>query len=441
MIILRGPDADYGTDDAAKNQALGEAYFLRAYYYLKLAQFFGNVPLITEPSPVNYPKATEDEIFGLIASDLKKAIELTSSTKFTSLPVENLGHATKWAAEGIMARAFLFYTGKYNKSEITLPEGGTISKSQVIAWVDDCVANSGHGLIPDFRNIWPYSYANVDYAYAKNNNLSWVGEDGKNIETVFAIKYSAFGNFNNNTARLSYCNQLVLYSSLREQPSLIPWGNGWGAGPVNPQLWNRFDNNDLRKKGSIIDITDPEEGNVSTDYIWGGQNLNGIEETGYAQKKYTPITIPNPTTGALQSMFYILYGGQNNMQLWNMQDEIVLRFADVLLMGAELGSANAQQYYDRVRTRAGLSSKTVSLASIKEERRFELAFEGIRYFDLLRWHDEEAAFAAVKNIPVKNVAVDDVYNSSYRSETNGFLAIPESQILLSEGKLTQNPGW
>jgi starch-binding outer membrane protein, SusD/RagB family len=440
MIILRGPDADYGTDETAKNQALGEAYFLRAYYYLKLAQFFGTVPLITEPSPVNYPKASEDEIFGQIASDLKKAIELMASTKFTSLPVENLGHATKWSAEGMMARAFLFYTGKYNKSEITLPEGGTVTKAQVVAWVDDCVANSGHGLIPDFRNLWPYSYANVDYPYAKNNGLSWIGEDGKNIETVFAIKYSAFGNFNNNTARLSYCNQLVLYSALREQPSLIPWGNGWGAGPVNPQLWSSYDNNDLRKKGSIIDITDPEEGNVSTDYIWGGQNANGIEETGYGQKKYTPITIPN-STGAIQSMFYILYGGQNNMQLWNMQDEVVLRFADVLLMGAELGSANAQQYFDRVRTRAGLSSKSVSLASIKEERRFELAFEGIRYFDLLRWHDEEAAFAAVKNIPVKNVAVDDVYNSSYRPETNGFLAIPESQILLSEGKLVQNPGW
>jgi hypothetical protein len=437
MIIYRSDNADYD-DEVAKNQAIGEAYFLRGYYYLKLAQFFGNVPLITEPAPVNYPKASEDDLFAQIGFDFKKAIELMGSTKFTSMPVENLGHATKWAAEGMMARAFLFYTGKYNKTEIALKEGGSITKDQVIAWVDDCVANSGHGLIPDFRNIWPYSYANVDYPYAKNNGLSWIGEDGKNIETVFAVKYSPYGNWGA-PGKLSYSNQLVLYSSMREQPSLIPWGNGWGAGPATPQLWNSFEANDLRKKGSICDITDPEEGNVSTDYIWGGQNINGVEETGYAQKKYTPIQIP--TEDGLQSIFYILYGGQNNMQLWNMQDEILLRFSDILLMGAELGSSKAQEYFDRVRTRAGLESKPVSLAAIKEERRHELAFEGIRYFDLLRWHDEEAAFSLLKNIPVKDLAVETTYSMNYRPETNGFLAIPESQIALSEGVLEQNPGW
>ncbi len=437
MIILRGSQAVY-TNEAEKNQALGEAYFLRGYYYLKLAQFFGNVPLITVPEPLNNPKASEDELFGQIGSDFKKAIELMAATKFQSIPVENLGHATKWAAEGMMARAFLFYTGKYNKSEIALPEGGTITKDQVTAWIDDCAANSGHDLIPDFRNIWPYAYATADYPYAKNNNLSWIGEEGKNVETVFAIKYSTYGSFSA-PDKIGYCNQLVLYCALREQPNLLPFGNGWGAGPVNPQLWNSFENNDVRKKGSIIDITDPEEGNVSTDYKWGGQNANGIEETGYGQKKYTPIVV-NSTSGIV-SMYYELYGGQNNFQLWNMQDEVLLRFSDILLMGAELGSAKAQQYFDKVRQRAGLDSKPVSLEAIKAERRHELAFEGIRYFDLLRWHDEEAAFAQIKNISVKNIGVDEAYNSSYRPETNGFLPIPESQVLLSDGKLEQNPGW
>lgn len=437
MIILRGDQAVYA-NEAEKNQALGEAYFLRGYFYLKLAQFFGNVPLITVPEPLNNPKASADELFGQIGSDFKKAIELMAATKFQNIPVENLGHATKWAAQGIMARAFLFYTGKYNKSEIALPEGGTVTKDQVLAWVDDCVANSGHDLIPDFRNIWPYAYATADYPYAKNNNLSWVGEEGKNVETMFAIKYSTYG-AHSGVDKLSYSNRLVLYSALREQPSLIPFGNGWGAGPVNPQLWDSFEDNDIRKKGSIIDITDPEEGNISTDYKWGGSNADGTDETGYGQKKYTPIVVKSGNS--VVSMFYELYGGSTDFQLWNMQDEILLRFSDVLLMGAELGSANAQQYYDKVRQRAGLDTKPVSLEAIKAERRYELAFEGIRYFDLLRWHDEEAAFAQVKNIPVKDVGEDVIYNSSYRTETNGFLPIPESQILLSDGKLVQNPGW
>jgi starch-binding outer membrane protein, SusD/RagB family len=437
MILSRFKQAVY-TDKTARAQAYGEASFLRGYYYMKLAQFFGNVPLITEPSPVNYPKASADSLFGQIAFDFKAAIDSMSNTKFTDLPVENLGHATKWAAEGMMARAFLFYTGKYNKTEIALPGGGKITKDQVIAWIDDCVANSGHGLTPDFRNYWPYSYANVDYPYAKNNNLSWIGDDNKNIETVFAVKYSAFGGYGSPNL-ISYCNQLALYSALREQPKLVPWGNGWGAGPVNPKLWSSFEDNDLRKKGSIIDITDPEEGNVSTDYIWGGQNANGVEETGFAQKKYTPIVIN--TASGIRSMFFVLYGGANDMQLWSMQDEVLLRFSDILLMGAELGSSKAQEYYDKVRTRAGLSTKTVSLANIKDERRHELAFEGIRYFDLLRWHDEEAALADVKDFTVKNVGVEGSYSTGYRPETNGFLPIPESQISLSEKVLVQNPGW
>ncbi|HQN93982.1 MAG TPA: RagB/SusD family nutrient uptake outer membrane protein [Prolixibacteraceae bacterium] len=439
MIIYRFDQAEY-KDEVERNQALGEAYFLRAYFYMKLGQFFGNVPLITKPEPVNYPKASADEIFGQVASDFKKAIELMAPTKFQNIPVERLGHATKWAAQGMMARAFLFYTGKYNKTEISLPEGGSVTKDQVVAWLDDCIANSGHGLLPDFRNQWPYAYAGEHYPYAKNNNLQWVGEEGGNNETVFAVKYSPYGNFNP-AGVLSYCNQLVLYCALREQPSLIPWGNGWGAGPVNPLLWQSFEDNDVRKKGSIIDITDPEEGDVSEEYIWGGQNANGVEETGFAQKKYTPITIPHPETGAVVSMFYILYGGQNNMQLWSMQDEILLRFPDILLMAAELGSANAQTYFDRVRTRAGLASKPVSLDAIKLERRHELAFEGVRWFDLLRWHEEEAALTAVKNFNVKNIGIEEPYTGIYRSETNGFLPIPESEILLSEGVLEQNPGW
>jgi|APHig6443717497_1056834.scaffolds.fasta_scaffold03401_5 hypothetical protein len=437
MIINRFNQAEYD-DEVAKNQALGEAYFLRGYYYLKLAQFFGNVPLITVPEPLNNPKASEDELFGQIAYDFKQAIELMAPTKYQSIPVENLGHATKWAAEGMMARAFLFYTGKYNKSEIALAGGGTITKSQVVGWIDDCVANSGHGLIPDFRNIWPYAYATADYPYAKNNNLSWVGEEGGNFETVFAVKYSPYAGWNA-PAKISYSNSMTLCSALREQSSLIPFGNGWGAGPVNPNLWSSFEDKDTRKKGSIIDITDPEEGNVSTDYKWGGQNANGVEETGFGQKKYTPIVV-NSSAGVV-GMYYVLYGGENNFQLWNMQDEILLRFSDILLMGAELGSSNAQNYFDRVRTRAGLDSKPVSLDAIKAERRYELAFEGVRYFDLLRWHDEEAAFAAMKNIPVKNIGEDEVYNASYRPETKGFLPIPESQVLLSNGKLEQNPGW
>lgn len=103
------------------------------------------------------PQAKPDEIFQQILSDFKKAIELMPAVKFRDIPTSELGHATKWAAEGMLARAYLFYSGVYGKDNIELQDGTTLSKEEVIKYVDDCIANSGHQLISDFRNLWPYS--------------------------------------------------------------------------------------------------------------------------------------------------------------------------------------------------------------------------------------------------------------------------------------------
>ncbi len=119
-----------------------------------------------------------------------------------------------------------------------------------------------------------------------------------------------------------------------------------------------------------------------------------------------------------------------------------MRFADVLLMAAEVGAPDAQDYLDRVRLRAGLPSVPVTLENIKSERRFELAFEGIRFFDLLRWHDEDLLNTNQKDIPIfLPLGEKTTKTIVYRPETNGFLQIPESEIELSKGVLTANPGW
>lgn len=143
------------------NQCLGEAYFLRAYFYHELAEMFGPVPLITSTTQeTNVPRADIDDIYAQIAADLKQAINLMSNRKYNEF-VE-AGHATKWAAEALMARVFLFYTGFYAKEVLPLKgEDGTLSasvtKAEVIEWVDDCVDNSGHDLLGDYRNLWPYT--------------------------------------------------------------------------------------------------------------------------------------------------------------------------------------------------------------------------------------------------------------------------------------------
>src|SRR5690606_27302339 len=197
--------------EAEYNQTLGEVHFLRALYYFELSQMFGEVPLVTSSIVSNVPKSPAEETYAVIAQDLKTAIEIMPNTPYNTV---TSGHATRWAAQALMARVFLFYTGYYAKSELPLTDGGSVSKAQVIGWLEDCISNSGHGLIDDFRNLWPYSnrITKPDYAYAKDNNLEYAGEGHK--ETVFAVKFGTLADWGD-TYILGYTNQLNLHSSLR----------------------------------------------------------------------------------------------------------------------------------------------------------------------------------------------------------------------------------
>lgn len=402
-----------------KNKLEGEALFLRAYYYFDLVRMFGTVPLVLGTIPENLPKASPEELFGQIAADLLLAIEKLPNIPFSE---KDLGRATKWAAEGMLARVFLYYTGVYRKEEIELPESSRLTKSQVIDYVDDCIANSGHVLVEDFRNLWPYSYAVENYEYAKNNNLSWVGEEGGNTEAMFSIRFGALGGSSRNT--------IDLFFGVRMQ-NTNPFGYGWGAGPVNSQLWDSWSNADLRKRGSIC--------NVNEENIGYESSSDQYHETYLWQKKYMPINVM--VDGSLKSMFTYLYDSPDNNLESSTQEIVLLRLADVYLMGAELGSSKSQEYLDKVRGRVNLPSIPVTLDNIKAERRHELAFEGIRYYDLMRWNELESAFDKLKNIPVENEGKPIEYTVKFRPETLGFLPIPESQILLSDGILLQNLGW
>ena len=81
---------------------------------------------------------------------MKAAIEHGPSTRY---PAFGDGRVSKWTAEGMMARIWLFYTGFYGKNELPLAEGGSISKSQVVTWLEDCINNSGYGLIDELGGM------------------------------------------------------------------------------------------------------------------------------------------------------------------------------------------------------------------------------------------------------------------------------------------------
>jgi hypothetical protein len=449
----------WGNNEAGqkeKKRITGESHFLRAYYYFDLVRLFENVPLQLTTLGGNPPQATPEATYAQIALDLKIAIENLDTTKVT-LPVS--GRVSRWAAEGYMAKVFLFYTGYYRKETLPLPDGSQIAKQQVIDWLVECIGNSGHDLAPDFRSLWPYSYRNSEYRkntiynYLTVNNIpAWLG-DG-NIESVFAVKHTSL---DPGWEGINYkTNQIALYYGLRMpggneaaySQAIFPFGRGWGQATVNSKLWDDWDERDLRKKGSILNVRDPDEdillqgspGEAVYQYGAGGQS----EETGYWNKKYIPINAGQRWAGIFENYSHQLYSPviQDYMRD-NLQDLVIMRFADILLMAAELGAPNAKAYLNRVHQR-GIPGEEieVSLDNIMNERRFELAFEGVRYHDLLRWHREDLITTNQTDIPVWNEGVaGGKVNVVFRPETRGFLPIPEAEIDLSGGVLKPNPGW
>lgn len=272
---------------------MGETLTLRAFFYNELVEMFGSVPLITTvPQNVAeaqaYPaQSPVDEIYASIAADLKKAIEIMPNKKWNET-VSGAGHLTKWTAEALLGRVFLFYTGFYGKESLPLMgEDGTISgsigKDEVAAALKDCIDNSGHSLVSDYRSLWPYSnkLSKKDYPYVKNAP-DWV-KDGENPEQVFAIKCSHLADW---STTIGYSNQYMLHFAIRshggadQYKKLFPFGQGWGAGPVSPKLWKEWqaaEPNDPRREASILD------GSKTEGYIYGADKQ--MEETGLWQKK------------------------------------------------------------------------------------------------------------------------------------------------------------
>lgn len=439
--------------EAQKASYRGQATYLRASLYFDLCRLFGGVPLKTTTAPSNNPRASADTCFAQIATDLKTAIEALPAIQFQRMNVSSeLFNANKYAAEAMMGRVFLFYTGLYGKAELPLNDGASVSKSKVLDYLHDVINNSGYGLISDFRNLWLYSLANKDYKYAKDNNLNWIGEKGANNECLYMIPFSALGN-NNQWNRFQHSVSMTV-------PGIIPFGSGSGMSAVNPKVYAEWDDADLRKAGSIWNVIDFATEGIpfsstpapnSGKFFYNSQS--NVEETGFNQKKYCQIYVM--VDGKRTSANTIINGiATKNGTGDATVGQYIIRFSDVLLMAAELGSPNAQQYFDRVRSRAYLKNsgstslagtpyyKEATLANIQDERRHEFAFEGMRWYDLLRWKIVDRQISKYKtDIPVYKFGVLEKITIKYRSETKGLLPIPQSEINLSNGVLKQNDGW
>lgn len=410
VFLSKMDQINWGTETDLRAEYEAETKFIRAFLYFDMVRLWGHIPLLTEPTTEIVPQANPDDVYKLIAEDLTFAAENLPALSYTAQPASTHGRVTKWAAESLIARVFLYYTGYYSQNDLV----GVVSKAQALAYVEDVIANSGHGLIDDFAKLWPA--ASLD---------NYAGEDNK--ETVFAIKYTSTSDYSGNTDG----NHWMVMFGLRELSS-YPYGNGWGFSTVNPKLWNLYSNTDTRKVASIISIAD-EQINFTT-------LANQREYTGYCNKKYSPMVSSDGKP--LPEKLY----GNTSFQIGQFQDYVSIRYADVLLMAAELGSGSAQDYFDEVRQRAykgSFSQIPVSQDNIMKERQLEFAGEGIRYWDLLRSGIDVAAntIAETTNLLSGGAADDKVITAAKILETKGLQQIPYNQITLSGDKLVQNQGW
>lgn len=366
------------TDFSGKDQVIAQARFLRAYYYFELVKWFGDVPLIVDQRVLFGDQFTLDrtpkaEVYALIEADLIYAAGI--------LPVVQAeqGRITKGAAQALLGKAYL-YQDKFTEA------------SQVL---EDLISAGPYDLVTDYSTIFEEA-----------------GEN--NIESVFEVQYTDLEGAGFGCLQCSEGNVAVGFNGIRNYNG-PDFTSGFSFNVPVQEVYDAFDNDDLRKDVAILDI---DAWATST----GATFSTGFEHTGYFNRKYIPRTRSA--------------GAQGDLNLTNPNNYRAIRFADVLLMAAEafnrggIDDAKAQTYLNRVRRRAFgdmLHDITVTGSALTEaiylERRLELVGEGHRFFDLVR-------------------------TGRAASAINGFVAgkhelfpIPAIEIELTGNRWAQNPGY
>lgn len=417
-LLLKLKQIDWKEQDIAiQNRIEGETRTLRALLYFDMVRMWENIPLLLAPTIENLPQADPAEVYKVIIEDLSFAADNIPTDAYPKAnAAQNDGRITCYAAKALLARVYMYYTGYYGAEA-----PGGISKAEVLKGLEDIINSKEYDLVKDYKNLWEAASSTpVDGEYEFVSTYAGRG----NIETVLAQKFNDTSDYNGNSDGNGWLKMMGMRNT-----NWSPYGKGWGACTVHPKLVDAFEPGDTRRTASVIDIVG--EG-IADEFDTPDQR----EYTGYTVKKYTPMAYYDGTTTT--------QGGAGDFQISQSQDYIIVRYSDVLLMAAELGSPNAQGYFDEVRTRAGLESKPANKENILAERRFEFAFEGIRYWDLLRQGiDVAAATIAEEGVSVLSGGAADkvVIKADNIKKTRGLCQIPETQITLSKGVLKQNQGW
>lgn len=387
-----------GLDDATLAQYTAECEFLRAYYYFRLVRWFGNVPLFTSAMTLDMaystPQATPEQVYTQIEADLNAAIPNLPLT----VSGANLGRASQGEALALLGKVYL-YDKKYDSAAIELAKvngtpGGT--------------STYGYHLLANYGDI-----------FSVTNKF--------NAESILEIQHSSGQNYGDWSGNSPVGNTYAIMCGPRNYSfTKAPAPNmnaGWGFTPITYDLYNAMVVNgvyDPRYQYTIYNI----DSLMALGLCSYGQMAwtQGFPTTGYWIVKYAPLKADD---------------GAGNEGLNYGNDYIEIRLADTYLMEAEAivqgggDMSRAMALVNAVRARVGLPALTGTLTmdEIKNERHLELATEGHRWFDLVRWGDA--------NQVLNNMA--NGFSKHFVAGKNEILPIPLND--LTNTQLKQNPGY
>ena len=375
-FILENKD---NIDFEGKNQIIAEASFLRAYYYFQLVKYFGDVPLVIDKrlgadEVTEIKRSSKVEVYAQIETDLNFAA-------LTLNPVNPVkGRINKWAAYALLGKVQL-YQEKFSESATSL---------------DEVINSTQYELISDFRNLFT------------------VGNEG-HLEAVFDIQYSGLEGGGYGCLICLEGNAAPGFQGIRQYDGPI-YSDGNSYNLPTQDLYASFETaDDIRRNATVLDIdsfisqqTNP--GAIS--YAVGGGGHTGLYNNKYI-KKQAELGLPDN-------------------DLTSPVNNIVIRFADVLLMAAEAHNKSgnddqAKVYLNRVRSRVNLTSVSAGGQTLTDaiwrERRSELSGEGHRFFDLVRTGQAASSI------------------NGFQTGKHELFAIPEIEISLAGGNWSQNQGY
>jgi tetratricopeptide (TPR) repeat protein len=399
-------------DTEVRKRCVAEAYFFRGWANLYLGSLWGTAPLVDRLlTSGEYAQGNSEEgaLLAQASADFKAAIDLNAlPSKLSKDDKTTVIRVTQEAAYAFYGKSLLF-EGKKDEAGKALDkvinsklydfyegEYGNIHKLEAEFSCESILENNQ---VDDANTAWSFmTYVHVWRGW-RNDKLSF-----SKIKDEYSSIASGYGFFN---------PRKKLYEAFKAY-------NVAGGG------------NDYRLDQSIktLEFLKNDMGLSVTGIMHGNE--------GYFNWKMR----------ALKDELVIDMGGWNVCVNTNWR---FMRYSEVLLLAAEayLESDNGKAlgYINQVRNRAKLNLlSSVTLDDIKQERRFELCFEGTRFIDLVRWGDA-AAVLADQGKEVMCLNTDGTVSVEYVTPTAGFvkgkherLPIPATEILLNEN-IKQNPGW